>query len=71
MPKYCALYRVSGLDASTVSEKDIDATLLASSESVLDEIYCVNVFGPESEDPDGDSETYPGAEVLPLRDRGR
>ena len=31
-------------------------------ESVLDEINCVDDFGPESEDSGGDSETCPGAE---------
>lgn len=39
-------------------EGRVDAALLALSESVLDEINCVDVFGPESEYPYGDSETY-------------
>ena len=41
-----------------------DADAVTPLESVLDEIDCVDDFGPESEDPGGESETCPGAEGL-------
>ena len=69
--KSSVLCRASSLDALGVSKGSVDAASLASSESVLDEINCVDVFGKESEDPGSDSETYPGTEVLPRSAQGK
>ena len=41
-----------------------DADAVTPLESVLDEKDCVDDFGPESEDPGGESETCPRAEGL-------
>ena len=51
---------MSDLDALSVPKEAVDAALLALPESILDEIECVDIFGPESADLGGDSETCLG-----------
>ena len=61
----------SNLDIHGVPGKVVSAAVMTLLESVLDEIDCVDDFGPESEDPGGDSETCPGAEgPAPKRPKG-
>ena len=47
------------------------ALLPALLELVLDEIDCVDDFGPESDDPGGDSQTCPGGRSSAVKHPGK